>query len=257
MTEIDITPELYAAIYADFTAAVSADPAILDIIALIDAGAATHSETHRLASLVGQHASDALVGHIVADALPDGRLYYNIAEGTVAPVLRETHALVSGAGQRVQQALNQRARIGIKPVVPALNDDRLRGLLFKLAEGEQFADVAWLLAAPVKNFAESVADDVVRDNVEFHARAGLAPQIHRRASPGCCPWCAALAGTYDYDEAPADVYRRHERCTCTVEYDPADSLGRVQNVWSKRWHDPNAGAVIEYRKTVGLKRGRQ
>lgn len=32
---------------------------------------------------------------------------------------------------------------------------------------------------------------------------------------------------------PADVYRRHERCRCRVEYDPGD--GRRQNVWDKKW----------------------
>lgn len=40
-----------------------------------------------------------------------------------------------------------------------------------------------------------------------------------------------------YPHVPADVYRRHERCRCKVEYDPGD--GRRQNVWDKKWtEDP-------------------
>ena len=252
----DITPGLYAVINADFTDSVANDTNLAAILADIDAGKATHAATYRLASIIGKHASSALQAHIVTDDLPDGRLYFNIAEGTVGPVLRRSHSLVTGAGQQVQRALNQRARIGINPIIPTLDENRLRDLLYKLGAAESFDNVAWLLGAPIQNFVESVADDMVRENVEFHARAGLGPKIRRVAAPGCCEWCDALAGTYDYDSAPADVYRRHERCTCNVEYDPSDSTGMVQNVWSKRWHDPNAAALIDYRSTVGLRRGR-
>lgn len=253
MNETDITPELYAQIIELFNALMAGDADLADLLALIDAGAATHADAHRLASIVGADASAALQAIITADALPDGRLYYNIAEGTVAPVLQRSHEIVSTAAGQVQQTLNERARIGIKPIIPALNNARVLGLLFKLSGAEDFTTVSWLLGAPIQNFAEAVADDVVRENVDFHARAGLAPKIHRKAAPGCCPWCAAMAGSYDYPNVPKDIYRRHERCSCTVEYDPADTLGRVQDVWTKRWHDPDAGAKIEYRKTVGLK----
>nr|WP_325300327.1 hypothetical protein [uncultured Dysosmobacter sp.] len=252
----DITPGLYAEISADFTGAVANDTDLAAILAAIDAGQATHADTYHLAAIIGKHASSALQAHIATDSLPDGRLYFNIADGTVAPVLRQSHNLVTGAGQQVQRTLNQRARIGINPIIPALDENRLRDLLYKLGAAESFDDVAWLLGAPVQNFVESVADAMVRENVDFHARAGLAPKIRRVATPGCCEWCATLAGTYDYDKAPADVYRRHERCTCNVEYDPSDSTGLVQNVWSKRWHDPNAAALIDFRSTVGLRRRR-
>ncbi|WP_273234754.1 hypothetical protein [Ileibacterium valens] len=32
-----------------------------------------------------------------------------------------------------------------------------------------------------------------------------------------------------------EVFRRHENCGCTVEYDPGDGSKRRQNVWDKSW----------------------
>lgn len=251
MNETDIAPELYAKIYDMFMALLEGDADLADLLALIDAGGATHADAQRLAAIVGQAASAALQANITAEILPNGRLYFNIADRTVSPILRQGHEIVTSAAGQVQQALNARAGIGIKPIIPDLDEDRLRRLLNRLTDAENFDDAAWLLGAPVQNFVQSAADDVVRENVEFHARAGLSPKIHRKAAPGCCDWCSTMAGTYDYP-APKDVYRRHERCNCTVDYDPADTIGRVQDVWSKRWHDPDAAAKIEYRKTVGL-----
>ena len=100
------------------------------------------------------------------------------------------------------------------------------------------------------------------------ALAGLRPRVIRTAESHCCKWCSALAGTYDYPRVPKDVYRRHERCRCRVEYDPGE--GRRQNVWNKTWtEDEDArqariqkiqnpstnrddSAKIEARKQIGL-----
>lgn len=252
MNETDIVPDLYAKIYDMFMALMEGDADLSDLLALISAGGATHADAQRLAAIVGHAASAALQTNIIAEILPDGKLYFNIADRTISPVLRESHRIVSSAAAQVQQGLNKRAGIGIKPIVPGFDEDKLRRLLNKITGAEQFESVSWLLGAPVQVFVQSIADEAVQENVEFHARAGLSPKIRRVAAPGCCEWCNNMAGTYDYP-APKDVYRRHERCNCTVTYDPGDSIGRVQNVWTKRWRDPDAAAKIEYRKTVGLR----
>jgi hypothetical protein len=79
----------------------------------------------------------------------------------------------------------------------------------------------------------SVVDDMVKANMDFHHKLGLKPRITRKAAAGCCEWCDALEGEYEYpDDVPDDVFRRHQRCRCTVEYEP--SSGRKQNVWTKQ-----------------------
>lgn len=47
-----------------------------------------------------------------------------------------------------------------------------------------------------------------------------------------------------------DVYRRHQRCRCTVDYYPGD--GKVQNVHTKEWETKEENDRIEKRKIIGL-----
>ena len=114
-----------------------------------------------------------------------------------------------------------------------LDTDAVDGLLNKVSTAKQFADVAWALDEPVRTFSRMVVDDTLKRNVDFQGKAGLRPRVIRTAESHCCKWCSALAGTYDYPRVPKDVYRRHERCRCRVEYDPGE--GRRQNVWNKTW----------------------
>ncbi len=80
---------------------------------------------------------------------------------------------------------------------------------------------------------------------------GLSPKIIRKSNGGCCDWCNKLVGTYDYSAAPGDVYRRHENCNCTVDYDPGS--GKTQNVWTKAWTSSENSDILEERKFIGLK----
>ena len=75
-------------------------------------------------------------------------------------------------------------------------------------------------------------DDYVRDNAEFRSDAGFPCFIDRIADGGCCKWCDSLEGKYLYpDDVPKDVYRRHDRCHCTITY--VNNI-RGQNVWQQR-----------------------
>ena len=42
--------------------------------------------------------------------------------------------------------------------------------------------------------------------------------IIRQVLGNCCEWCQNLAGTYDADDAPRDIYRRHDNCKCMVVF---------------------------------------
>ena len=223
MADKDIAPELLERIRADFRALLGdAKPA-----------ADTYAAAADYAELVGSALAEAFRRNLTADALPDGRLYWNIADRVVRPLLEEEHLLVADASAAVQQALNRQANLGIAPQRAVLDTDAVDGLLNKVSTAEQFADVAWALDKPVRTFSRMVVDDTLKRNVDFQGKAGLRPRVIRTAESHCCKWCSALAGTYDYPRVPKDVYRRHERCRCRVEYDPGE--GRRQNVWNKTW----------------------
>lgn len=248
----DIAPELLAAIEKDFAAAYAKSDTIKKIMALVAAGKGNYSDAHAFAIEVGEILSSSLRAHLTADVLPDGRLFYNIANRILPPTMGESYTLIAAETAAIQTNLNAAAGIGIKGIEAELNEDRIAGIVNKISAAEKFEEVAWLLYEPMVNFCQSIVDDTAKKNAEFHLKSGLAPKIIRRSTGKCCAWCDKLAGVYDYRDVRStgnDVFRRHERCRCTVEYVPAD--GKRQNVWSKKPVFENENRELLERKILG------
>ena len=223
MDKQDIAPALLGRIRADFLRLLrNAAPSVATYPAALD-----------YADLVGGALAEAFRLHLSADTLPDGRMYWNIADRVLRPLLEEDHALVADAAAAVQQQLNEAAGLRLLAQRVPVDEDRIDGILNKVCAAEHYEDVAYMLDEPVRTFSRMAVDDTLKANVQFQGRAGLRPRVVRRTTGSCCEWCSRLAGSYDYPHVPADVYRRHERCRCRVEYDPGD--GRRQNVWDKKW----------------------
>ena len=239
----DIAPDLLEAIRRDFVRNLGGSKRAAELLEAIQSGRAGYAEAGEYAEEVGRALSEAFQSNLSGDTLPDGRMYWNLADRVIRPLLEEDHALVSEAARQVQQQLNEAAGIGIKAQSVPLDQDRVDGILNRLAAAEQYEAVAWLLGEPVILFSRSVVDESVRRNAEFQGEAGLTPRIIRRAESHCCEWCARLAGTYTYPDVPRDVYRRHDFCRCVVEYDPGD--GKRQNVHTKLWTRSSADATMK------------
>lgn len=245
----DVAPDLMRQIIDLIETAEGNDAAIAAIYDLITSGGTSYAHAYELAGLIGGHIVEALQAVLTAEALPDGKLYYNIADKTVRPVLEAGYDRIAKAAADIQTSLNASAGFGMKGIAPDVPDDRIHGIIQALADAETPECVAQLMDEPVKTLSLSAVDETIKENVDFHARSGLHPRVVRIAGSGCCPWCAALAGSWEYPP-PQDVYRRHQRCRCVVEYDPGNG-GRRQNVWTKRWTDPDEDAKIEARKQYG------
>lgn len=97
-----------------------------------------------------------------------------------------------------------------------------------------------ILYRAIENFAKSIPTDVIENNVRFELHAGMRPRIVRSSDGHCCAWCSALAGEYYADEAPADIYRRHDNCSCTVTY---ISEKGYQDAHTKKWIDQQETAA--------------
>jgi len=246
----DIAPGLLEDIRETFTQKINSSKQIAALHEAIQNGTATYAEAEDYAYLVGDALSQAFGKHLSSAVLPDGKMYFNIADRVLRPMLHEDHSMVADAAATVQQSLNQQAGIGLKAQTVAVNEDQIDGIINTVSAADNFDDVAWMLGDPVKLFSQMVVDATLKENVRFQGKTGLRPKIIRKAEWKCCEWCRSLAGEYDYPDVPDDIYRRHGNCRCTVDYDPGS--GKRQNVHTKKWTSAGEGDIIEERKKFNL-----
>lgn len=229
----DVSPKLLKQVQDSFQASFDNDKRLKKIYEKIEAGTATYSEANDFAVYAGEHLAKAYKQITSAD-LPDGRMYYNIANSIIPPTMTNNYDLVSQVATQIQQNLNEEAGIGLKAITPELNEDRIDGIVNRISSEANFDDISWILDSPIVDFSQSIVDDSIRENAEFHGEAGMTPKIIRKnAYFGCCDWCSKLEGTYIYPDVPQDVYRRHDNCRCKVDYHPGN--GKKQNVHSREW----------------------
>lgn len=246
----DIVPALLETISKDFDEQTIKSLKLKKALVSLKNKQASYLDVNDFAIETGEILANVLSTNITSAVLPEGKMHYNIADRLLNPTMKKNHALISSFAVDVQTGLNHAAGLRIKSQKPELNQNRIDGLVNKISNSEEFEDVKWLLAEPMINFSQSIADDTIKANADFHVKSGLRPKLIRRVSGHACKWCQNLAGSYDYGELPDDIYRRHERCRCTVDYVVAD--GKRQNVWSKKWDDPQRKQKKENRKAINF-----
>ena len=243
----DIAPELLERIEKDFERVFSSDSTIKALYRKTKDGTATYEDAQKFAVRTGRLLADVFRRNLSSEILPDGRLYYNIASRILNSTLGNNHSLISGFAADVQYYANSKAGVGIKVQPAQLDQERIDGIVNIVSGKHRYDDIAYMLDEPVITFGQAVVDDFLKRNIDFQGKSGLSPRVVRRTTGKPCPWCEAVAGSYTYPDVPHDVYRRHQRCRCIVEYEPGN--GRRQNVHSKEWID---AAELEKRKNIGL-----
>lgn len=246
----DIAPQLLQEVQTAFSENFRKNKRIASVYAKIRKGNATFKDAENFASETGKALSAAYGACISSDVLPDGKMYYNIAERVLGPTLAQNFALATKVAGMVQENLNEQANIGMKAVLPALVQDKVDGFLNRISSEDSFDDVKWILGAPVETFTQSAVDDTIRENAELQYKAGLRPKIVRTCTSRCCEWCEEIAGTYYYPDVPKYVFRRHNNCDCVVEYYPGD--GHKQNVWSKSWSIAGKDDILNKQKLLRI-----
>lgn len=232
----DIGAELLEKIRAEFQKSCKADKYIQSVLKKIEGGTAKMEEVALLSKQLGFRVSQAIGAHVNVAALPDGKMYYNIADTILTGVLKDNYNVINSAAAECQKALDKTAGINITPQQAAFPTERVQAVV-NAASAPDIAEEVMIrrMTAPAQNITESFYNDYVQKNVKLRSDAGLDCYIIRNDHGGCCKWCSKLAGKYHYPEdVPKDVYRRHDNCGCTVTY----LNGRkAQNVWSKtKWN---------------------
>ena len=220
---------------------------------------ATYADAEDMAVKIGQALTTALKENL-PDALTDGMLYRAVAEVVVERPLKTAGGDVSKIATAIQQQLNEEAGIGIKPIVPEMNQDQIDGIITGICNADSYQAGASEMFTQLENCLEGYVDDFVRENADFQYKAGLSPKIVRQTVGKCCEWCSRLAGTYEYEDVKDrgnDVFRRHKNCHCIVSYNPGDGSKRRRNVHSREWtnegrNDRIAKAEAENESTTAI-----
>lgn len=228
----DIVPSLLEKIEKDFKAKLDADNEIERLVGKLYNNNGGFHEVSLYARRLGDLLSMTLQENLTEDVLPDGKMYYNIAERIIKPMMQQNFDLTMTQAIDVQGLVDAKAGIGLKAITPDFPDERIQQIIDSLTEEVEFEVIQRRMGEPVANCSHSFADDFIRVNATYREQAGLRTYLKRTLVGGACPYCVRLAGTYDYGDAPDDVYKRHDSCRCTVTY-YSEKKGIKQNSHTK------------------------
>lgn len=127
----DIVPELQKSILADFQSQVEEDYKIQRILSGEDEKA-TFADVSKLSARLGEYAADSLKRNLTDETLPEGVLYWNIAKRTIVPLMQEVQKIALDMAEAVQTREDKKAGIGIKPIRPEFNEERIEAVMNKV-----------------------------------------------------------------------------------------------------------------------------
>lgn len=120
----------------------------------------------------------------------------------------------------VQRFLDKKQNIHIAAKKPKFPAERVRKAAHSLEDKTVSEEVIQRRAEnAVANIANSFHDDYIKENAEFRQNAGLKCHVTRIGAFNCCAWCAEVAGRYEVGREPADFWRRHDSCSCRMDYE--------------------------------------
>ena len=133
----DVAPELLAAIQAEYEEGIAGSRTLTGVRSRIEHGSAGYEDADKYADEVGRILTEACDDVLTEDALPGGILYYNIAVRVLEPVIMKAYQEVAQATAQVQDLLNQRAGIGIRAIIPQLEQKRIDALIEEILANEE------------------------------------------------------------------------------------------------------------------------
>ena len=134
----DIAPKLYEQLHWEFEQNMQRSIRIQSF--LKKGERASQKEVSLYSAELGKCASDALSNVLSENNLPNGKLYWNIAQRTIVPLLEEIHEMVMDAAEAVQKREDKEIGINLKPIRPEFPKERIEGLINKLIEYQEDED---------------------------------------------------------------------------------------------------------------------
>lgn len=201
------------------------DKRLTAIMDKISKGTATFKDSAEYSQIVADHMGDVISKNIGNIKIPMGK------EMVCKELLKENIERVDTVFGKVQVSVDEKMGIHLNPVTPPYPTERVNAIAHSLEDPNADDEKVARRGKSSGNVVAARHDENVKANAAWREKAGFDCYLVRDAGGGCCPWCAALEGRYEYASAPDDIFRRHDNCTCTVTYE----CGKMrQDVWSKR-----------------------
>lgn len=233
----DISPQLYKRIQYRMKQMLSRD---MDLVKKIRSGRASQRDVAKYADRVGRAASIAFKEVLRLEDLPDGKLYWNIAEKTIGQTLEgiyddvNTVAAIQMRAEDIKKGFRLGIKQGIKP------DKRIREVLEMAVKQTTQGALDNAMTDPVISTARKYYDDFQRENGDARNALGFGEVVirhyddkglHNGKTP--CMWCLQREGTFTIQEAHLlGVFERHPGCGCIIEVITPDKT-QVQTDWTR------------------------
>lgn len=234
--------EIIKKIARDFRVNVRSNTAIRPLQKKMLKGTATYLDADHYALETAKALGKALADNLVDDTLSAAE-YRAIISEVLPAGLEATYNTVSTFSEAVQRGLNERAKIGLKVVVPSMDSESVVALTTNAARAVKYSEAAAELNPGTMNFAQNVATKMMKDNAGFQQNVGYNiiverkyddVGVHNRKDP--CQWCLDKEGVWEYDDALSNgVFERHPGCGCTIIY-RSEKGPQIQTDWrSNTW----------------------
>ena len=231
------TDAIVQKIARDFRANVNSNTAIRPLQKKLLKGKATYDDADRYAIETAKALGKALSDNLVDDALSTAEYRVVIAE--VLPAgLNATYDTVKEYAQVVQRGLNERAKITLKAVVPAVDSEAIVATTAKAVRATAYSEISGAVNQDAMAFAQNVAVRSMVDNATFQNNVGYTVTVERiydevgvHNRKDACEWCLEKEGTWEYQDAlEQGVFARHPGCGCTIIYH-AEKGPQLQTEW--------------------------
>ena len=125
----DIGLELQKSIETAFNERLAIDVVIKAIKLKVENGKATQRDVTMLCKRLGELASKVLIENIKPEMMPNDKMYWNIAEKAIKPLLIKIHGIVNKVAAEVVMAEHKANGIHIKPIEPVFPKERIESLI--------------------------------------------------------------------------------------------------------------------------------
>lgn len=225
------------------------DGMLAEIRKKIRSGKATYEDTAAYSARAGK-----MIGALFSRRLPE--IPPEEREQLCVELLHDQYIDINAAVDAAQRYLDERLGIQLAPQHAPFDAERGHQIGSSLRDLSKPVETLQRRAkAATETTVKSMHDDRMKSEAKFRSRAGLKCFITRKAVSGCCAWCTAMAGRFEYGEEPDDIYRRHDNCDCTVTF---ENGRKRQDVWSKReWEAPEPGAGAGERVVLTAEQARE